>query len=92
MGPEEFGYLFVAHDHVRWPSPESLLHDLRSPDDAVRRRALLLLGAGEQGIGQPVITPDQIAVYYAALGDVTCARRLWPSSSSKPRSEPWPRP
>ena len=80
---EDFGYLDVRHDHVQWSSPESLARDLHSENDAVRLKALLLLGFTEQTahvpiraqtspttvIGQAVVTPDQIELEYAALGE-----------------------
>jgi hypothetical protein len=80
---EDFGYLDVRHDHVQWPPPESLARDLRSKNDEVRLKALQLLGFTEQQarvsiwaqtsptrvIGEAVITPDQIELEYAALGE-----------------------
>src|SRR5579863_2742070 len=38
----------LGHVHVRWPSPESLIRDLRSEDEAVRLKALELLGLSPQ--------------------------------------------
>jgi len=80
---EDLGYLEVRHDHVLWPPLESLAKDLRSKDDEVRQKALQLLGFTEQQarvaiwaqtspgrvIGEAVVTPDQIELEYAALGE-----------------------
>lgn len=80
---EDSGYLAVRHDHVQWPTPESLVRDLRSKDDKVRLQALHLLGFAEQEthvdiwaqtspskvMGEAVVTPDQIELEYAALGE-----------------------
>jgi hypothetical protein len=77
---EDTGYVYVTHDHVSWPSPESLVNSLRSTDDQVRLKALLLAGfnneqahvtiySQNQPIGQAVVTPDRIKLEYAALGD-----------------------
>jgi hypothetical protein len=77
------GYLEVSHEHTPWPTPELLVKDLRSKDDKVRLRALRLLGFAEQEthttiwaqtspakvIGEAVVTPDQIELEYAALGE-----------------------
>jgi len=80
---EESGYLGIRHYHVQWPTPESLVNDLRSKNDSVRLNALRLLGFNEQEanttiwaqtsptkvIGEAVVTPDQIELEYAALGE-----------------------
>jgi len=80
---EDLGYLDVGHDHVQWPPPESLARDLRSKNDEVRLKALGLLGFTEHQarvtiwaqtsptrvIGEAVVTPDQIELEYAALGE-----------------------
>jgi hypothetical protein len=80
---EDSGYLEVSHDHTPWPTPELLVKDLRSKDDKVRLQALRLLGFAEQEthttiwaqtsptkvIGEAVVTPDQIELEYAALGE-----------------------
>ncbi len=80
---EDFGYLDVRYDHVQWPSPESLAKDLGSKNDEVRLKAFKLLGFTEQQarvtiwaqtlptrvIGDAVVTPDQIELEYAALGE-----------------------
>lgn len=74
------GYLEVDARHAAWPSPGLLVKDLQSPDQAVRLKALNLLGvhrtrvkAWSQGspsrvIGEQVITPDAVQLTYAALG------------------------
>lgn len=78
---EDFGYIEVRHDHLQWPTPESIARDLRSKDDNVRLQALRLIGFAEQHahvaiwaqesakvIGEAVVTPDQIELKYAAFG------------------------
>jgi hypothetical protein len=80
---EDSGYLEVRHDHIRWPTPDLLVRDLRSRDDKARLQALSLLGFTQQQahvaiwaqtsptkvIGEAVVTPDQIELKYAALGE-----------------------
>lgn len=80
---DDLGYLSIRHGHLTWPSPEVLVKDLRSKDDPVRLKALVLLGLTEQQahvsiwaqtppskvIGEAVVTPDQIRLTYAALGE-----------------------
>jgi hypothetical protein len=82
-GAEDTGHLYVDRTHAAWPSPESLVRDLRSGDDDVRLEALRLLGFGPQEthmeiwsqtqpsrpVGQAVVAPDRIEVSYAALGE-----------------------
>jgi hypothetical protein len=79
----DLGYLYVNQKHVLWPSPESIAKDLRSKDAGVRREALRLLGFADQQahvqiwaqtqptrvLGEAVVTPDQIELEYAALGE-----------------------
>ena len=79
---EEVGYLGVRRDRVAWPTPESLVAQLRSPIDQVRLKALLLIGVTEEQahhtvwaqvsptkvFGQGVATPDRVQLTYAALG------------------------
>jgi hypothetical protein len=76
-------YLYVSRDRVPWPSPESLEKDLRSKDEAVRLRALRLVGFSEQQahvaiwtqtqptklVGEAVVAPDLVELQYAALGE-----------------------
>ena len=80
---EDTGYLDVSREHVAWPSPESLVSDLHSKDGAVRLSALHLLGLSDErahmtiwsqtspskAIGEAVVTPDQIELQYASLGE-----------------------
>lgn len=80
---EDSGYLEVRRDHAEWPTPDLLVKDLRSKDDKVRLRALHVLGFTDQeahdtiwaqtspttAIGEAVVTPDQIELEYAALGE-----------------------
>lgn len=77
---EDTGYVYFTREHVSWPSPESLVRDLRSPDTQVRLKALLLAGFSEeqahatiysqtQPVGEAVLTPDRIELEYAALGE-----------------------
>lgn len=81
---EDFGYAEVNQEHVQWPSPESVLRDLSSPNDETRLNALKLAGVGDRQthtavwsqshvppakiIGEAVITPDRTQLSYAALG------------------------
>ena len=80
---EDTGYLNLDHTHAAWPSPQSLVQDLRSNDPDVRLRALRLLGFRDQEahvdiwsqtspamrMGQAVVTLDRVEVIYAALGE-----------------------
>ena len=80
---EDAGYLGVRRDKVHWQSPESLIAELRSSDEQTRLRAMYLFGLTEQQahhtvwsqssptkvIGQKVVSPDQIVLSYAVLGD-----------------------
>ena len=76
--------LGVRHDHAAWPSPESLTKDLHSNDEAVRLKALHLLGLSDEQayeavwtdhspepriVGKKVIFPDVVDLRYAALGE-----------------------
>ena len=79
----DLDYLYVSRQHAQWPSPESLATDLRSKDQGARLKALRLLGFTEQQAhvkiwtptqpakvaGEAVVTPDQIELAYAALGE-----------------------
>jgi hypothetical protein len=79
---EDFGQLNVRREHMAWPSPASIVRDLRSQDDGVRFKALLLLGVSEERArirvwshttpsvvtGSEVVKPEQIELRYAALG------------------------
>jgi hypothetical protein len=44
----------VRHDHAAWPSPESVVLDLDSHEDLVRRNALSLVGLDENQINELV--------------------------------------
>ncbi len=79
----DLGYIYVTQKHVRWPSPESIANDLHSQEPEVRLKALRLLGFPDQEahvkiwaqtqptrvLGEAVVTPDQIQLEYAALGE-----------------------
>jgi hypothetical protein len=79
---EDFGQLSVTREHIKWPSPASVIRDLRSPDEGVRFNALLLLGVPDKlarislwssttpsvVTGSEVVKPEQIELRYAALG------------------------
>jgi len=82
---EDLGYTVVNRDHVLWPSPESVLTDLRSANEETRLKALKLAGLSDQQaheaiwspgnegpskvIGQAVVTPSRTELMYAALGE-----------------------
>ncbi|MGB2623280.1 MAG: hypothetical protein WA857_11825 [Candidatus Acidiferrum sp.] len=80
---EEVGYLAAKHDRISWPAPELIVENLRSKNPQVRLEALRLLGVEEEQAhdalwsqtspskttGETVVTPDQIELTYAALGD-----------------------
>ena len=80
---EEVGYLGVRREHVRWPTSESVARDLRSSDEQTRLNAFHLLGLTDQQaqlavwsqtspsqiVGNKVVTPDQVRLVYAALGE-----------------------
>ena len=63
------GALQSRYDHTAWPSPESLVHDLRSDDDSVRSKALRAFGYPEAKMKDEIPKPDQIELRYAAIGD-----------------------
>jgi hypothetical protein len=79
---DDFGQLSVRLEHMAWPSPASIVRDLRSQDDGVRFKALLLLGVSEKlaripvwsnttpsvVTGSEVVKPEQVELRYAALG------------------------
>jgi hypothetical protein len=73
------GQPVVDQTHAVWPSPESLVRGLRSSDQAVRLKALRLVGvndpmtkiaevSGGSEIGERIRTPDQVVLQYAPLG------------------------
>jgi hypothetical protein len=82
---EDDSHLYVHREQVSWPSPESVLNDLRSPNDETRLAALKLAGLTEQQarrtlwssgrdgpakvIGRAVITAERVQLMYAAIGE-----------------------
>lgn len=82
---EDDSYLYVHREHVTWASPESVLNDLRSPNDQTRLAALKLAGlteeqahrtlwssgndGGARVIGQAVVMPERTQLIYAAIGE-----------------------
>lgn len=70
---DEFGSLVVSREHMGWPSPESLVRDLRSQDEEVRLKALSLIGVPDK-VARPMLTApriamaEQVELRYAALG------------------------
>jgi hypothetical protein len=62
---EQIGDIRVNRTHAAWTSPESLVGDLRSQDQAVRLQALRLVGA-EALFAE--VGPDEIELRYASLG------------------------
>ena len=81
----ETGYADVNQEHAAWPSPESVLGDLRSTNIDARLKALKTAGLTEQQAheaiwsvgkvapskitGGAVIAPDRVELVYAALGE-----------------------
>lgn len=82
---EDDSYLAANREHVAWPTPESVLDDLRSGNDIERLAALKLMGFSDQQahrtvfastndgsakvIGQVVIFPERVQLMYAAIGE-----------------------
>jgi hypothetical protein len=75
----EFGQLGMVSGHAVWPSPESVVRDLRSSNGDVRAKALSAVGVPDalKEIAWPldsrtlqyvVRTPEQVELRYAALG------------------------
>lgn len=76
-------YVQVLANHISWPSPQVVANDLLSSDDDVRAHGLNLLGFSSTQIhksvwsrestsstnSEKVITPDQVHLIYAALGE-----------------------
>jgi hypothetical protein len=66
--------LELRREHVPWPSPESVERDLRSNDDAVRLKALELLGVSHpryEASDHSMIVigpPEGLEIRYASLG------------------------
>ena len=57
------------YDRATWQSPESLVRDLRSDDDATRSKALIAFGYPKDQIQDDVPKPDEIELRYSAIGD-----------------------
>ncbi len=80
---DEGGYTYVSHDHIRWTSPDAIVNGLRSTDEQVRLKALLLLGVTDKEahvavwgntspstvIGNRVVVADEVKLVYASLGE-----------------------
>jgi hypothetical protein len=82
---EEIGDAVVNSENEPWPSPESVLNDLRSPNNETRLKASKLAGLTDQQaheklwsqgnaspskvIGEMMITPGRTDLMYAALGE-----------------------
>jgi hypothetical protein len=82
---DDDSYLNANREHVAWPTPESVLDDLRSADDTRRLAALKLMGLSDEQahrtvwaptndapakiIGQVVIVPERVQLIYAAIGE-----------------------
>lgn len=62
----DFYGLELSHHHAEWPSPETLVRNLRSLDNAARRNALLMIGVPNEGANSWV--PNEVELRYAALG------------------------
>jgi hypothetical protein len=63
---QDFGGLELSHDHAEWPSPESLVRNLRSRDEQARLNALLALGLPGEVARKS--TPEEVVLRYASLG------------------------
>jgi hypothetical protein len=75
----------INHEHIAWPSPESVLDDLRSPNDEKRLKALKLAGLSDEQAhksiwsqgndgppkvtGQVIVTPSRTQLMYASIGE-----------------------
>ncbi|HMH12067.1 MAG TPA: hypothetical protein VK578_03065 [Edaphobacter sp.] len=80
---EDEGPISVVRDHARWVSPEAVVNDLRSKDETVRLAGFERLGLTDEQaytnvwsqtsdshlIGKVVLTPDQVRLTYAVLGE-----------------------
>jgi hypothetical protein len=79
-GDQQADELQLGHVHANWPSPETLLKNLRSVDDQTRLKALTLLGVTHTGgpveanpkTGSPTKTivkdADESELRYGSLG------------------------
>lgn len=66
---ERIGELRVNRTHAAWPSPESLVREMRSQDKAVRLKALRLVGTDANEELFADAGPDEIELRYASLGE-----------------------
>src|ERR1700676_456134 len=80
---EEIGHLGLLRVRAQWPSPESLVRNLRSENEDVRLKALHLVGVPDllihravyapdpsaKVIGSAVRRPELIELRYASLAD-----------------------
>jgi len=64
---ERIGDLGVKRDPATWSSPETVVHDLRSKDAAVRLKAMRLVGVNEDFFGTGG-TPAEIDLRYTTFG------------------------
>jgi len=64
---EELGQIGMSREHAAWPSPESVVRNLRSPDAAVRVKAVVRVGFPKKTLSESV-RPTQFELRYAALG------------------------
>ncbi|MGC0771975.1 MAG: hypothetical protein WB543_03505 [Candidatus Acidiferrum sp.] len=64
----DLGYLTMNHINVPWPSPESLLENLRAKDYAIRGKALSLVGVPQTTEAASSEPPQDTELRYADLG------------------------
>jgi len=67
----DLGHLVIGRDRVNWPSPESLVRNLRSQNEDRRSEAFLLLGTPTQADTKVTDTSDifdQVQLRYGTLG------------------------
>lgn len=64
----DLGPLTMNYDSVPWPSPESLLENLRVKDYATRDKALSLVGVPQTTEGASFDPPQETELRYAELG------------------------
>lgn len=63
---KDFWGLKLSHDHAAWPTPESLVADLRSLDQQTRFAALAALGITDDEAKNR--TPNEVLLRYASIG------------------------
>ena len=69
QSPDDFGDLVAIREHVAWPSPESIVRNLRSSNDDDRLKGLALFAGDLRHLqNDGVLRPTQIELRYAALG------------------------